>query len=196
MPDYGRGKRPITDPDRRERQMRADRDAIYSALRGFTDEAIRALVNKGERSARGSRLSGEDSGRRSKGAHSDPTAAGGRVPPDPVGQYINDAMGLLSLAAQSMDSASGRLQLAITTPETDWEAQVKGDDCRACFRNVSRHKNPGERLRSGYCPACDQAWRRHCSWWTDQSLPGAPDRADFERERRQRAATLAEETSA
>lgn len=198
MPDYGRGKRPITDPDRRERQMRADREVVYSTLRGFTDDAIRQLVQKGERTARGSRMAVEDVGRRSKGAHADPTSASAdaRTPNDPVGQYINDVMGLLSQAATSLDAASGRLQLALDAPETEWEAQVRGLDCRACLRNVSRQDNPEHRLRSGYCPACHQAWLRVKAEWTDQGLPDAPDRAAFERDRRHRAAELAEQESA
>lgn len=198
MADFGRGKRPITDPDRRERQMRADREAVYASLRVFTDEAIRQLVDKGERSVRGSHLAGENVGRRSKGSHSDPTEAGAyaREPRDPVGQYINDALGLLSMAAASMDSAAGRLRLALAAAATDWEAMVKGDDCRACLRNVSRQDKAEDRLRSGYCPACHQAWLRVKAEWNDQHLPDAPDRVVFERERRQRAAELAAKESA
>ena len=204
MPDYGRGKRPLKDPDRREAKMRADRDAIMAALRGteeqvgFTDRAIRALAEKGERSARGSRLADEAEGRRSKGDVSDPTesAATAKELADKVGRWIGECAALLDTAADCMAEAWGRLQMVLDAPESEWARQVQGDDCRACLRNVSRHRNPGDRLRSGYCPACDQAWRRHCSWWTDQGLPGAPDRAEFERERRQRAAELAAETSA
>lgn len=201
MPDYGRGKRPITEPRRREAQMRADRDAILAALsgnaerEGFSDRAIRQLVDKGERSARGSKAGDDGTGRRSKGDHTDPTEAeaSAREPADKVGRWIRECASLLDHAAQTMAEAHGRLQLALNAPETEWEAQVKGEDCRACLRNVSRQDN--DRLRSGYCPACHQAWMRVKADWTEQGLPDAPDRPAFERERRQRAASLAEEAA-
>jgi hypothetical protein len=204
VPDYGRGKRPLSDPDRRERQMREDRDAILAAIAGtaeqagFTDRAIRAVVAKGERTARGSRMASEAEGRRSKGDVSDPTesAATAREMSDKVGRWIGECAALLNTAADCMADAWGRLQLAMDAPESEWAKQVRGDDCRACDRNVSRHRNPNDRLRDGYCPACYEAWRRAMATWTDEGLPDAPDRVAFERERRQRSAALAEEESA
>lgn len=198
MPDYGRGKRPLTDPRRREAQMRADRDAIRAALDSFTDQAIRTLVDRGDRNARGSRMGPEDAGRRSKGDHSDPTFAGAnaRQPTDNVAEWIKAFAGLLNMGADTLTEAHARLTLILEAPETEWEARVRGDDCRACLRNVSRHDSPEDRLRSGYCPACHQAWLRAMAAWTEQGLPDAPDRVAFERERRQRAAELAARESA
>lgn len=205
MPDYGRGKRPLNDPDRREAKMRADRDAIVAAATGtaeqigFTDRAIRALVEKGERSVRGSRLADEAENRRSIGQHGNPTesAATAKQMSDKVGRWIGECAALLDIAADCMTEAWGRLQLALDAPESEWASQVRGDDCRACLRNVSRHNNPHDRLRNGYCPACHQSWLRETARWTDEGLPGAPDRAAFERERRQqRAAVLADGESA
>lgn len=184
MPDYGRGKRPITDPDRREAKMRADRDAILAALTGtkerigFTDRAIRTLVEKGERTAKGSRMAIEI-GRRSKGTVIDPTesAASARDVADKVGRWIGECAALLDTAADCMSEAWGRMQLALDAPETEWEAQVKGTDCRACTKNVAGY------TRGGYCDACRKAWERRLASWEG---PEAADRAAFERERQAR----------
>ena len=96
----------------------------------------------------------------------------GQVEPDPVGlsirnifAYVAEMAGIaramdrsLQYVAHAHDAATGRV------------GSLAGD-CSACDRPVAG--TPNDRIRSGYCPACYQAWRRL----------GMPDRAAFEQQR-------------
>jgi hypothetical protein len=196
VPDYGRGKRPLDKPTRREERMRDDRDAIQRALDRFTNPKIRTLMDRGDRGVRGS-IDGERVGS-SKGDVPRPTervALEGlpdddetpdvwRERRDAVGRCIRDVAGLLDTARQAMEAAEDRLVwvLGLKPVEGELVGQHKtAGVCRACQRTVTGSDD--DRLRSGYCDACRKAWGRELSAWTDEGRPGAPDRAAFERRR-------------
>lgn len=69
--------------------------------------------------------------------------------------------------------------------DEDWLPAGSGN-CICCGNFVRPdHKHPDRRLRSGYCPACHQAWLR----WRQSHYP---DRAAYVRDRRAELLDLAE----
>jgi hypothetical protein len=84
-------------------------------------------------------------------------------------------------AFRHLEAAAEALRhLSSTLDEIDRHSHVRREDpaghCQACSRWVEGTE--ADRVRSGYCPACYRAWLR----------ADRPDRARFERERRQEAA--------
>lgn len=67
--------------------------------------------------------------------------------------------------------------------ESDTEKAAGLGNCEICERFCNPRKNPNDRLRGSWCPACVSAWRR----WIDTNPDGL--RPDFIRHRR---ATLLE----
>lgn len=99
-------------------------------------------------------------------------------PADHVRQAIQEIFGLLDLAHQAIQPMQRRRRYvyAIASTAAGRQSSLQGD-CRACGRDVAG--TPTDRLKSGYCPACHQAWMR----------ASYPDRHQFEHHRRQQRAS-------
>jgi hypothetical protein len=97
-----------------------------------------------------------------------------RVERDWIAEDAENAIGYLVDAVNAIGAMGARLDHAdrISNPLSRAEAGGAGA-CGACGADVSGAAN--DRLRSGYCQACNVAWKR----------AGSPDRATFKRERSQ-----------
>ena len=97
-----------------------------------------------------------------------------RVERDWIAEDAENAIGYLLDAVQALGAMGARLDHAdrLSNPLSRSEAGGAGS-CQACGSDVSGAAN--DRLRSGYCGACNLAWKR----------AGSPDRATFKRERQQ-----------
>lgn len=135
------------------------------------------------------------SGRRGCEAHSsDEDEDPGQLPPppqsDPTGELA--AAGLLGVhdgapdavrrVYRELDAAVGRLLSSLALVDVLLRNPLAGrtpsvGSCRACGVMVTGVGS--DRFRGGYCPACAEAFRRRCQ-------EGPVDRAEFERERRER----------
>jgi len=105
----------------------------------------------------------------SGGGHGDPTAAA-VLQREPLGSLLAECDG----EGGRLDSASTYLFrmlgaiVAQGTPPAEADAAGAGH-CQRCSRWVAGTSS--DRIRSGWCPACYQAWRR----------AGCPDRTDWNR---------------
>lgn len=87
-------------------------------------------------------------------------------------------------ALHQLNLATGAINLALHLASTDGRHSNPPTPCRACGRTVMCTQ--ADPMRSGYCNACRLAWRR---WKTKAEAEGVePDRARFERDRKQEAA--------
>lgn len=87
-------------------------------------------------------------------------ARGERVVPDPVGEQIRNLFGALAEAAGVLGPASRWLDYLGAygdRPGVARESSLQGD-CLACGRAVAG--TPQDRLKTGFCQACYEAWRR------------------------------------
>jgi hypothetical protein len=103
------------------------------------------------------------------------TAAIARLDPtqrDELRGHLEHAVSYLQQAADSTAALTHRLAAAETLAQPEPRLDPAGT-CNACGRWVPG--TPDDRLRSGYCDADYRAWLR----------AGRPDRAAFERDRRQ-----------
>lgn len=179
--------------------MRADRDSIQQSLDRFSNPKIRTLLERGERGVKGT-VDGERVGS-AKGAVPRPTeriALDGlpdddespdvwRERADLIGRCITEVAALLDHAAVTVQAAEDKLVYVLNLDVDDplvGQHKTAGI-CRACQRTVTGSDD--DRLRSGYCDGCRKAWTRLMSRWTDERRAGAPDRAEFERRRRDEA---------
>lgn len=179
--------------------MRRDRDAVQKALDRFTNPKLRTLVERGERGVKGT-IEGERVGS-AKGAVPRPTEGAAlrglpdddetpdvwREQRDGIGATIREIACLLDNARVAMEGAEDRLDylLNLKPDEAMLGEHKTAGTCRACERRVTGSFE--DRLRSGYCPRCRMKWKRLNARWTDEGLPGAPDRLAFERQQRAEA---------
>lgn len=102
--------------------------------------------------------------------------------------WVQDHLGAVDQLLATLARAAGELNAELT-PLIASARQASGEDempqlldtvdCTACGTRISRQGN--DRPISGYCRACYEAWRR---LGRAHEGPGAPDRAAFERARR------------
>lgn len=162
------------DPDRRTR--RNTQRAIEAALNHCIDAAtgmlrtelpLRAITAAHDLVATGlpAQSMGEPGG--GHGGHGDPTL-GAVLNNDWVSTNIRQVQTDLEAAAALIASARNRLGNVAAQTDTRPEADPAGaGHCQRCNAWVTGSTT--DRVRSGYCGACYQAWRR----------AGNPDRAQF-----------------
>lgn len=98
--------------------------------------------------------------------------------PDPINDHVEAAIGYLQDAVLALGALRSRLAL-IDHLSTTRRNSNPPSDCKACNRTVMcTAQDP---IRSGYCNACDIAWRR---WKLTEETEGRhADRARFEHQR-------------
>lgn len=88
-------------------------------------------------------------------------------------RVVDEQLGVIERAVAAIEAAC--TQMVAPLVEKPAPARTNMADCRACGRTVAN--TPSDRLRGGYCNACDKAWTRQ----------GRPDRTQFERARMRQA---------
>lgn len=103
--------------------------------------------------------------------------------PDPIDDHVEAAIGYLQDAVLAIGALRSRLAL-IDHLSTTRRTSNPPTHCQACDRLVTCTAD--DPIRSGYCVNCSRAFYR----WRDNEIEAGrdPDRARFERERRQAAA--------
>jgi hypothetical protein len=140
-------------------KMNRDRNRALNTLNKINETLINDLVRRA--SSRATSDSKPD-GPRTKGAVSNPTlnavmrSMSGVTPQDPIFDAVKDLAHILSNIADLSQKADDRIRFITDTTSRIKDVQVI--HCEACLREVAGTKS--DRLRSGYCQACYQAWYR------------------------------------
>ena len=140
-------------------KMNRDRNRALNTLNKINETLINDLVRRA--SSRATSDSKPD-GPRTKGAVSNPTlnavmrSMSGATPQDPIFDAVKDLAHILSNIADLSQKADDRIRFITDTTSRIKDVQVI--HCEACLREVAGTKS--DRLRSGYCQACYQAWYR------------------------------------
>lgn len=162
------------------------RDAMIQTLHDLDDDTIDDLVRRGEHLADSDGYPAGGNTGSSSGTVSRPTENAvlahyahvgddehdvRRSTSDPTGATIRQLFAELAHAKGLVDGVARRRNLVLGTAAKA-DPDHRGGTCRCCRKHVT---GAGEdRIRSGYCPACYQAFVR----------AGRPDRSDFEHTRR------------
>ena len=140
-------------------KMNRDRNRALNTLNKINETLINDLVRRA--SSRATSYAKPD-GPRTKGAVSNPTlnavmrSMSGITPQDPIFDAVKDLAHILSNIADLSQKADDRIRFITDTTSRIKDVQVI--HCEACLREVAGTKS--DRLRSGYCQACYQAWYR------------------------------------
>ena len=140
-------------------KMNRDRNRALNTLNKINETLINDLVRRAS-----SRVTSDakPDGPRTKGAVSNPTlnavmrSMSGITPQDPIFDAVKDLAHILSNIADLSQKADDRIRFITDTTSRIKDVQVI--HCEACLREVAGTKS--DRLRSGYCQACYQAWYR------------------------------------
>jgi hypothetical protein len=140
-------------------KMNRDRNRALNTLNKINETLINDLVRRASsRATSDAKLDGP----RTKGAVSNPTlnavmrSMSGVTPQDPIFDAVKDLAHILSNIADLSQKADDRIRFITDTTSRIKDVQVI--HCEACLREVAGTKS--DRLRSGYCQACYQAWYR------------------------------------
>ena len=140
-------------------KMSRDRNRALDTLNKINETLINDLVRRASSRATSD---AKPDGPRTKGAVSNPTLSAvmrsmsGNTPQDPIFDAVKDLAHILSNIADLSQKADDRIRFITDTTSRIKEAQII--NCEACRREVAGTKS--DRLRSGYCQACYQAWYR------------------------------------
>jgi len=140
-------------------KMNRDRNRALNTLNKINETLINDLVRRASSRATGD---AKPDGPRTKGAVSNPTlnavmrSMSGITPQDPIFDAVKDLAHILSNIADLSQKADDRIRFITDTTSRIKDVQVI--HCEACLREVAGTKS--DRLRSGYCQACYQAWYR------------------------------------
>ena len=140
-------------------KMNRDRNRALNTLNKINETLINDLVRRASSRATSD---AKPDGPRTKGAVSNPTlnavmrSMSGITPQDPIFDAVKDLAHILSNIADLSQKADYRIRFITDTTSRIKDVQVI--HCEACLREVAGTKS--DRLRSGYCQACYQAWYR------------------------------------
>jgi len=140
-------------------KMNRDRSRALNTLNKINETLINDLVRRASSRATSD---AKPDGPRTKGAVSNPTlnavirSMSGATPQDPIFDAVKDLAHILSNIADLSQKADDRIRFITDTTSRIKDVQVI--HCEACLREVAGTKS--DRLRSGYCQACYQAWYR------------------------------------
>jgi len=140
-------------------KMNRDRNRALNTLNKLNETIINDLVRRASSRATSD---AKPDGPRTKGAVSNPTlnavirSMSGTNPQDPIFDAVKDLAHILSNIADLSRKADDRIRFITDTTSRIKDVQVI--HCEACLREVAGTKS--DRLRSGYCQACYQAWYR------------------------------------
>lgn len=96
-----------------------------------------------------------------------------RVAPDPTGDALRQLFDTLAAMAKLAETADTKLAYVRHVASTaEGRQSSTAGACQCCTRDVAG--TPVDRLRNGYCSACNMAWVRD----------GRPERAPWEQRRR------------
>jgi len=144
---------------RNAEKMNRDRNRALNTLNKLNETLINDLVRRASSRATSD---AKPDGPRTKGAVSNPTLnavirnMSGVTPQDPIFDAVKDLAHILSNIADLSQKADDRIRFITDTTSRIKDVQVI--NCEACLREVAGTKS--DRLRSGYCQACYQAWYR------------------------------------
>ena len=144
---------------RNAEKMNRDRNRALNTLNKLNETLINDLVRRASSRATSD---AKPDGPRTKGAVSNPTlnavirSMSGVTPQDPIFDAVKDLAHILSNIADLSQKADDRIRFITDTTSRIKDVQVI--NCEACLREVAGTKS--DRLRSGYCQACYQAWYR------------------------------------
>ena len=140
-------------------KMNRDRNRALNTLNKLNETLINDLVRRASTRATSD---AKPDGPRTKGAVSNPTLnavvrnMSGNTTQDPIFDAVKDLAHILSNIADLSQKADDRIRFITDTTSRIKDVQVI--NCEACLREVAGTKS--DRLRSGYCQACYQAWYR------------------------------------
>ena len=140
-------------------KMNRDRNRALNTLNKLNETLINDLVRRASTRATSD---AKPDGPRTKGAVSNPTlnavvrSMSGNTTQDPIFDAVKDLAHILSNIADLSQKADDRIRFITDTTSRIKDVQVI--NCEACLREVAGTKS--DRLRSGYCQACYQAWYR------------------------------------
>jgi hypothetical protein len=164
------------DPGRRSRRQALKADeaclaAIVSAARHLAESNLVGRAHAAAAQVMADGLPSQSMGEPGAGSgdHGDPTLAA-VVQREGMGRLLNELRSELERGRSAIVHA-GRIAAGIasaTVAPAESDAPGQGH-CQRCARWVSG--SASDRVRSGYCPACYQAWRRS----------GMVDRSEFNR---------------
>ena len=160
-----------------ERMIR-DKNRAMNTLNALNETLINDLVRRA--SVRATVDQSPDEGAKSKGGISNPTlnavvrTMSGKRVADPIYDSVKELAVMLSNIAELAQRIDERVAFITDTKSSIKELVVVY--CEACQREVAG--TVSDRIRSGYCQACYQAWRRE----------GMPSRYQFELQRREELA--------
>ena len=144
---------------RNAEKMNRDRSRALNTLNKLNETLINDLVRRASTRATSD---AKPDGPRTKGAVSNPTlnavvrSMSGNTTQDPIFDAVKDLAHILSNIADLSQKADDRIRFITDTTSRIKDVQVI--NCEACLREVAGTKS--DRLRSGYCQACYQAWYR------------------------------------
>jgi len=144
---------------RNAEKMNRDRNRALNTLNKLNETIINDLVRRASTRATSD---AKPDGPRTKGAVSNPTlnavvrSMSGNTTQDPIFDAVKDLAHILSNIADLSQKADDRIRFITDTTSRIKDVQVI--NCEACLREVAGTKS--DRLRSGYCQACYQAWYR------------------------------------
>ena len=144
---------------RNAEKMNRDRNRALNTLNKLNETIINDLVRRASTRATSD---AKPDGPRTKGAVSNPTLnavvrnMSGNTTQDPIFDAVKDLAHILSNIADLSQKADDRIRFITDTTSRIKDVQVI--NCEACLREVAGTKS--DRLRSGYCQACYQAWYR------------------------------------
>lgn len=152
---------------------------------GLTEGVLAELLRRAREPARDAWVGGGE-GARSNGVSCPVEAVVVRdeewdAPDDQVLAAIEVVFSLLGFVDKAVQRLGRRKNFAFAVGDSARGRRTLVGSCEGCGTTVTGA--PDDRLRSGYCPPCYQAWLRY--------LKGneQPDRADFERKRKLHVAT-------
>ena len=144
---------------RNAEKMNRDRNRALNTLNKLNETIINDLVRRASTRATSD---AKPDGPRTKGAVSNPTlnavvrSMSGNTTQVPIFDAVKDLAHILSNIADLSQKADDRIRFITDTTSRIKDVQVI--NCEACLREVAGTKS--DRLRSGYCQACYQAWYR------------------------------------
>lgn len=169
-------------------RAKSQRNRIAALLRRLDDATLERLERRGwyVPLADGYPAGGDGAGGSSEVSRPTEQASIRRIdepPADPVAETLLNVFGALSEAAGVLGRVDRWLDhLAVDGERAVVRAAVKEGDCSCCERTVTG--TPNDRMRSGFCHACHQAWRRWQEEHPDPSGDPGARRIEFVRERR------------